>query len=997
MRYIKILAVFLVLGVLAVGGALLTAAAYLDQEIVRAELEAYLERVSGREVTISGTPEFAYFPWLGMRLGPIAVSNPPGFSDQSFATAASLSAHISLTALLDRRLELDEVSLHGFFLNLQRNAEGYGNWEQLITGSYSAQPLASTDSFAFKEVVIRRVRLRNASAALRDFRSGKGTAVSGVNLIAGPITSRGDSPFELSFRFGYGTVRAQRPQVSVDLRMAGFFKPEAGTGALVFRNVATRAELMATIFSVDVPLHLVALFDLNPRTEQVRIPELNLTLPGGEISGRFRIHDLRPVPQISGRLAMRLPRAQELFKTFGIGQGGFSAVRTLSLSSAIDTVDQKLSFYNLALSLDEQRLRGLVEITKSGIPGVKVDLRGEVLDLRPYLGGGQGSSKRTTSADVFPIGFLDAVALNARLQLDRAVLAENFPVQLDTQLTVADGIGSLLVSATGAERELRCDALVYRHDEPLGPELIMSAALTTRGIPLAALGLSGLPVQGTIEARGGWWSSGGTADALWRNQHVWIDARVHQSDVVPNQELEQAAITPARLSLRTFPGETGYRYSALVSMLRASPLEAIAVSLNGQTEITALFTEPLEGHLQASYLGAVGGNPLVMDLSAQAQIDPDLQQASLRELRATLPNLTVVGRLSARGQTMEDLAYDGNLRIANSASRGPTNATKRETAIPTFTAKVKVSGGSDHLSIRQIEGRLEGMPIRGNVSVAKFQAPRVNFDLETGNLELDSYLQLMRKQTTSQAQPPLSESLERLDLSGKLAVQRVEAMGVALDDLRLGINAQRGRIEVNAERGLFYEGRLKGALVFDARDLRSTVDLSIRGLDTAEIVAAVTGHRHFGGTMDLSTHLTTIGLDATHSLHSLNGRTEVKVTNGSFSYHDDPKNSRGKPKYRIDFERASATWIAENGRFTNRDFMLRGPSLSARGQGSIDTVTDRVDYRLEATKFGTLAVPITISGSLAELEVDVPKSRIVGKTLTNILKLPFHALKLALD
>ncbi len=997
MRYLKILAVLLVLGVLALAGALLTASTYLDQEIVRAELESYLERVSGREVTISGAPEFAYFPWLGMRLGPIAVSNAPGFPDQPFATAESLSAHISLTALLDRRMELDEVSLHGFFLNLQRDAEGYGNWEPLVTGAYSARPLASTEGFSFKEIVIRRVSLRNASAALRDFRSGKGTAISGVNLLAGPITPHSDSPFELSFRFGYGTVHAQRPEVSVDLRMAGFFRPEVGTGALVFRNVAARAKLMAMLFSVNVPLQLVALFDLNPRTEQMRIQELNLTLPGGELSGRLRIHDLRPVPQVSGRLALHLPRAQELVKTFGLGQAGFSAVRTLSLSSAIDTVDDKLSFYNLAFSLNEQRLLGLVEITKRRIIGVKVDLRGEVLDLRPYLEGGQGSNIGAISGDAFLLGFLEAVALDARLQFDRVVLVEGLPVQLDTQLTVADGIGSLLVSTTGNETESRCDALVYRHDDPLGPELVMSAGWTTRGIPSAALGLSGLPVQGTIEARGGWWSRGRTADALWRNQRAWIDARMYQRDVVSDRELEQVALTPARLSLRILPSETDYKYSALVSLLRPSPLAAIAVSLNGQTDIASLFAEPLEGRLRASYLGAVSGNPLVMDLSAQAEIASDLQQATLREMHATLPSLTVVGQLSARGQTMEELEYNGNLRIANSGSREPIDATKQEIAIPKFNARVNVSGGKDHLSMRRIEGRLDGMPIRGSVSVAKFQAPRVSFDLETGNLELDSYLQLMQGQTTSQAQRPLPETLEQLDLSGKLAVRRVEAMGMALDDLLLGINAQHGRVEVDAEHGLFYEGRLNGALVFDAKDLRSTVDLTIRGLDTAEIVAAVTGDRHFNGTMDLSAQITTLGLDATRSLRSLSGRAAIKVTNGSFRYHDNPPNSHSKPKYRVVFDRASATWIAENGRFINRDFVLRGPSLSARGQGSIDTVADRVDYRLEATKFGTLAVPITITGSLAELEVDVPKSRVVAKTLTNILKLPFHALKLVLE
>src|SRR5690606_23752114 len=80
--------------------------------------------------------ELELFPWLAVEAGGVTLGNAPGFDPAvPFATAERVAAEVRLLPLLSRRVEIGTIRLDGLELNLTRDANGRGNWQD-----FSAQP-----------------------------------------------------------------------------------------------------------------------------------------------------------------------------------------------------------------------------------------------------------------------------------------------------------------------------------------------------------------------------------------------------------------------------------------------------------------------------------------------------------------------------------------------------------------------------------------------------------------------------------------------------------------------------------------------------------------------------------------------------------------------------------------------------------------------------------------------------------------------------------------
>ncbi|NIP46427.1 MAG: AsmA family protein [Gammaproteobacteria bacterium] len=96
--------------------------------------QALVEQVkqrTGRDLRIEGDIELSVFPWIGVEVGRVVLSNATGFADPVFASTDEVSIRVKLLPLLSRRLEMDTITVHGLTLNLARNSAGRNNWDDL--------------------------------------------------------------------------------------------------------------------------------------------------------------------------------------------------------------------------------------------------------------------------------------------------------------------------------------------------------------------------------------------------------------------------------------------------------------------------------------------------------------------------------------------------------------------------------------------------------------------------------------------------------------------------------------------------------------------------------------------------------------------------------------------------------------------------------------------------------------------------------------------------
>src|SRR3569623_1095234 len=125
-----------------VGGllALLAAAALFivltfDPNKYKAEIAAAVSQATGRELTISGDIRLPLFPWLGVELGAMELSNAPGFGSEPFVSITSAAVKVKLLPLLRKEVQAEAVTLTGLRLHLRRDAAGRNNWADLVAAS----------------------------------------------------------------------------------------------------------------------------------------------------------------------------------------------------------------------------------------------------------------------------------------------------------------------------------------------------------------------------------------------------------------------------------------------------------------------------------------------------------------------------------------------------------------------------------------------------------------------------------------------------------------------------------------------------------------------------------------------------------------------------------------------------------------------------------------------------------------------------------------------
>ena len=131
MRALKIAAIVVagVIGVFIIAAVALVA--LFDPNDYKGVAASYVQQRTGRTLAVDEELRLDFFPWLALEAGGITIGNAPGFGDEPFARIASVSARVKLLPLLAGAVEVGRIDIDGIELNLARDAELRGNWDDL--------------------------------------------------------------------------------------------------------------------------------------------------------------------------------------------------------------------------------------------------------------------------------------------------------------------------------------------------------------------------------------------------------------------------------------------------------------------------------------------------------------------------------------------------------------------------------------------------------------------------------------------------------------------------------------------------------------------------------------------------------------------------------------------------------------------------------------------------------------------------------------------------
>ncbi|RFA33921.1 hypothetical protein CAL65_16365 [Alkalilimnicola ehrlichii] len=383
---------FLILVVLLLG-AMGAALLLIDPNDYRDDIEAIVERETGRELSIEGDLKLSFYPWLGLELGRTSLADDPAFdSPEPFAEIERVYLAVRVLPLLRRQIELDTLVLEGARVRLIVDENGRGNWEQLIeaTADDEREPVERPEDEEPTEVGITLadiggVRLTDAFFSYEDRQTGDRYAIDPLNFETGRIRFNEPVPVQSSW-----TVN-----LPDDMSLAGNLRLEVEFDA-AFEQLLAR----------NLNLQLIARGEAIPNREQsvsLRAERINLDLA----AGRYELPELRigaagiellaalearqDDEQLSAQARVDVPEfdARALLARLDIDAPETADPDVLQrVAATMDVIwaDEQLDLRTLNIALDDTTISGRALVRSFEGPVAEFALSIDAIDLDRYLG-----------------------------------------------------------------------------------------------------------------------------------------------------------------------------------------------------------------------------------------------------------------------------------------------------------------------------------------------------------------------------------------------------------------------------------------------------------------------------------------------------------------------------------------------------------------------------------------------------------------------------------
>jgi AsmA protein len=368
-----------------------------DPNDYKDEIRELARDKAGLELNIAGDIGWSLFPWLGLELHDTTLASVRT-PDQPFADLRMLGLSVRVMPLLSREVQMSDITLNGLNLMLARDENGKGNWEgigqaQTIDKQPGDTPPADQASAGEQkpdkprrpvQLDIDSLTISDARIAYHDAKSGQQFSAEGIELTTGAIREATSIPLKLNAFFGsnkpvmrartelQGALRfdtkLQRYQLE-DLRLSGEASGEPLQGKTL--SFSAQGQLLA-----DLAADIAEWTSLKFTANQMRG------------LGELKMRNLQDQPKIAGTLSIAEFNLREFLDSIGQQlppMADSTALSKAELVTRLAGTSTSLTFEELNLKLDGSTFTGNVAISDFTKQALRVDLKGDKLNLDRYL------------------------------------------------------------------------------------------------------------------------------------------------------------------------------------------------------------------------------------------------------------------------------------------------------------------------------------------------------------------------------------------------------------------------------------------------------------------------------------------------------------------------------------------------------------------------------------------------------------------------------------
>ncbi|MBU3059226.1 AsmA family protein [Pseudomonas indica] len=394
----KILGLFflgLLLTVVALGFALTH---LFDPNDYKDEIRQIARDKANLELALNGDIGWSLFPWLGLELHQTTLASA-ATPDKPFADLQMIGLSVRVLPLLRKEVQMSDIRIEGLNLSLSRDEKGRGNWEDIgrpaqasattgkpVETQPAPQPTEPAEEKPAQPIKldIDSLTVNNARIDYQDAKTGQQFSAEGIELTTGAIREGSSIPLKLSAFFGTNqpVIRA-RTELQGDLRFDRALKRYQLENAKLSGEVSGEP-LQGKTLTFGAQGELLA--DL-----AAQIAEWNsLKLSANQLLGlgELKVRDLDKEPKLTGGLSIAQFNLREFLE--GIGQtlppmADGNALGKAELVARLNGTPTSLALEELNLKLDDSSFTGRIAIADFAKQALRIQLKGDRLDLDRYL------------------------------------------------------------------------------------------------------------------------------------------------------------------------------------------------------------------------------------------------------------------------------------------------------------------------------------------------------------------------------------------------------------------------------------------------------------------------------------------------------------------------------------------------------------------------------------------------------------------------------------
>lgn len=438
----------LILTLIAVAGFAFT----FNPNDYKKDIVALVKENTGRQLNISGDISLSLFPWIGLEIGKIEISNAKGFSKIPFAKMNHLQVRAKLWPLFLQRLEADTLVIEGLTLNIVKNKLGKGNWEDLLQNPKGKKPTSvpiktqkdkKTQTNLLAVFAINGIKISQAQFNFNDQQLKKTTSIKNIQLDMGLLKANTEIPFSSQFEF-------QQAELYAKVDFTNSFKLSSDYKEISLNNVIlkidTKLSSSKKIQSVNLNSKTIA---INIEKQTARSKKIYLAINDAKLNMSFSAKNIFSNPSVNSQLNIETLNPRIVMNGFGVilpSMSDKNALTNFNAKLKVLASTKKVSLSDLIIKLDDTQVKGSASINL--LSSFSLNLNIDTINLDRYLPppsitnskeAKPAEQKTALEVALMPIALLTKVDMKANIKVNKLQIKKTHWKNLNLVTKAKDG------------------------------------------------------------------------------------------------------------------------------------------------------------------------------------------------------------------------------------------------------------------------------------------------------------------------------------------------------------------------------------------------------------------------------------------------------------------------------------------------------------------------------------------------------------------------------